>query len=408
MPKANKRKLTDRFVQSAKPAAKRAMYWDSDVPGLALAVEPTGTKSYKYVYTFCGRSRWYTIGNDKRIALADARKEARKLAYRVEIERIDVVAERHAARKADTFEELADRYRDEYAKKRNKSWRQGDTLVRGYLLPRWGKLPAASIRRSDVRRMHADITDRGAPALANQVLAAAAAVFTWAIKQEIIDMPANPCHGVQRNPTKDRERMLSDSELPEFWRAFDKLDPMQAAALRMILLTGQRPGEVRHMRYDQIEDDDGGAWWHMPGAPDPATGWPGTKNGNSHVVWLSQPAVAILNDLGSYEGLVFTSTNGNRLSNIDAAMREACKHVGVTAPDKVTPHDLRRTHGTMVTGLGFTRDQMNRLQNHTEGGIASVYDRHHYRDEQRRIQEAVADKINTLLYGGDAKVVALR
>ena len=52
--------------------------------------------------------------------------------------------------------------------------------------------------------------------------------------------------------------------------------------------------------------------------------------------------------------------------------------IGIVTPDKVTPHDLRRTHGTMITGLGFSREQMNRIQNHREGGVGSIYDRHSY------------------------------
>ena len=50
-----------------------------------------------------------------------------------------------------------------------------------------------------------------APIVANQTLAAASAIFTWAVKQEIITV--NPCHGVDRNPTTDRERVLSDAEI---------------------------------------------------------------------------------------------------------------------------------------------------------------------------------------------------
>ena len=89
-------------------------------------------------------------------------------------------------------------------------------------------------------------------------------------------------------------------------------------------------------------------------------------------------------------------------------MREICTSVKIENPDKVTPHDLRRIHGTTVTSLGFTRDQMNRLQNHKEGGIGSVYDRHSYADENKRIQEAVVARIMALIDGrDDGKVVHL-
>jgi integrase len=73
--------------------------------------------------------------------------------------------------------------------------------------------------------------------------------------------------------------------------------------------------------------------------------------------------------------------------------------------EKLRPHDLRRTHGTLITGLGFGRDAMNRIQNHRDGGIASVYDRHSYADENKRIMEAVANKIMTLVEGAPDNVV---
>ena len=58
----------------------------------------------------------------------------------------------------------------------------------------------------------------------------------------------------------------------------------------MVLLTGQRPGEVAHMRTEHIVD----GWWELPGAPVPALDWPGTKNGDSHRVWLPKAALAII------------------------------------------------------------------------------------------------------------------
>ena len=73
----------------------------------------------------------------------------------------------------------------------------------------------------------------------------------------------------------------------------------------------------------------------------------------------------------------------------------------------MTPHDLRRTHGTCIARLGYGRDAMNRIQNHKEGGISSVYDRHQYADENKRIMEAVASHILELVEGQRAVVRSL-
>jgi len=186
------------------------------------------------------------------------------------------------------------------------------------------------------------------------------------MRQEII--AANPCLGIEKHDTTSRERVLSDAELAAFW-------PHLGAALRMILLTGQRPGEVAHLNSKHIVDE---RWWVMPGAPDPATAWPGTKNAQSHRVWLSEPVVALLPD-------VLASSTGARMQR---DMRDICAKLGIA--EKVTPHDLRRTFCSKVTALGFGRDAMNRVTNHKDGGIADVYDRHRYQDENKKIMETVA------------------
>jgi integrase len=209
------------------------------------------------------------------------------------------------------------------------------------------------------------------------------------VKQEVVTV--NPCTGIERNPTQSRERILSDSEIPMFWSTFDDAGLIVGTALKLILLSGQRPGEVAHMRREHIID----GWWEMPGLPVPALGWPGTKNKANHRVWLPAPVQALLAELdGRSTGFVFAGgRNGH-----PAAMHAICEKLGV---ERATPHDLRRTHGTMITRMGFGRDAMNRIQNHREGGIGSVYDRHQYAEENQSVMEAVAAKIVALAAAGE-------
>jgi integrase len=383
---ALKRRLTELFVRKAKPRASAYLVWDTHQRGLALRVQPTGSRSWVVVYSRHGRPRWYHIGNDA-IGLADARRLAAKAMLAV-AEGKDVAAEKKAERGAGTFADLAAKYL-EHAKRVNKSWPQSDSLVRRFAIPRWGKLAAAAVTRGDVRALMARIES---PSIANQTLAAISAIFSWGIEQEIV--AANPCRLVRRNVIKSRERVLSDSELPKFWKAFGDLDPVRGAALKMILLTGQRPGEVSAMRAEHVVD----GWWQMPGEPIHGV-WPGTKNAASHRVWLPKPAqdlLAAMSDGDGATGYIFRSPRGGSVGKIDDAMRSICPKLGV---ERATPHDLRRTHGSTVTALGFGRDAMNRIQNHKEGGIADVYDRHHYEAETKRIMEAVANKIMALVEG---------
>ena len=116
------------------------------------------------------------------------------------------------------------------------------------------------------------------------------------------------------------------------------------------------------------------------------------------VKFVTCGARELIADLGDEDsGFVFATTRGGPVK-LEAAMQNICAKLGA---DRATPHDLRRTHGTMITGLGFGRDAMNRIQNHKEGGIASVYDRHQYSDENKRVMEAVASRIVSLVNSDD-------
>jgi integrase len=231
-----------------------------------------------------------------------------------------------------------------------------------------------------------------APILANQVLAAVSAIFSWAMKEEIL--PSNPCKLVERHEVTSRERILSNSEVPGFWAAFEELP--EGPALKVLLLTGQRPGEVARMRREHVVD----GWWELPGKPVPELQWPGTKNGASHRVWLPSPVREIIGE--DRTGFVFADVD-----RLDGAMREICAKLKV---ERATPHDLRRTHGSTITAMGFGREAMNRIQNHVEGGIASVYDRHQYAEENTRVMETVAARIMALVEGrtDNGKVVVLK
>jgi integrase len=390
MEPTNKRKLSEGFVRTLRPRAAKFIVWDEYQRGLGLLVQPSGHKSWKCVYSRHGRPRWYHLGVVGAIGLADARKLANRVMFEVS-EGKDPAGDKRAARANGTFEELAKRYVNEYSKKKNKSWKRMDAQIQRHAIPRIGKLLVSDISRADIKAMVRSI---GAPISANMTLAYTSAIFAWAIREDILKV--NPCHLVDRHETNSRDRVLSDSEIPAFWNSFDGI---AGAALKLVLLLGQRPGEIAHMRSEHIKD----GWWELPGKPDPKLGWPGTKNGANHRVWLPQAAQSILADLRS--GPIFGG-NGTRFSDV---MREQMRVISEKlGGEPARPHDLRRTHGSRITGLGFGRDAMNRVQNHIEGGIADVYDQHKYAEENKRIMEAVASSILALIEGRPAdNVIAL-
>ena len=201
MPRAapNKQKLTPLAITKLRPQTRAFLVWDVLQRGLALQVQPSGYRAYKVIYRFHNRPHWCHIGAADAVSLAQARRLAAELMLQV-IKGQDPAAERRMAR-GDIFAELANRYLEEHAKKKNKSWQQAATLVRRYLLPTWGDLSANTITRSDVRALIGKING---PVQANQVLASASAIFTWAVKQELLTN--NPARGIERNATDGQPR----------------------------------------------------------------------------------------------------------------------------------------------------------------------------------------------------------
>ena len=136
-----KKNLSPLFISKVNPQAKRVLYWDTKQDGLALSIEPTGTKRFVYIYRFKGdgryhgKNRWYTF--PRGLGLADAREQTKGLVGDVS-RGIDVQAVKSAPRQMLTFKDLAARYVEEDAKIRNRSWKQGQYLIRSYVLPKLG------------------------------------------------------------------------------------------------------------------------------------------------------------------------------------------------------------------------------------------------------------------------------
>jgi len=271
-------------------------------------------------------------------------------------------------------------------------------LIKRHVLPRWANLTAKEIGRADVKRLVGRISaDR--PILANSVRAAISAVFTFGVKEEVLSI--NPCKGVDDNPTTDRDRVLSDAEVVQFWNACEHdVDPVRSAALRTILLTGQRPGEISHMRREHIK----GQWWEMPGRPVPELKWPGTKNGGSHRVFLTDNVLELIGE-DNNAGFVFASSRGNAVNGLDIAMRQISRLCAFATA--ATPHDLRRTMGSTITARGHRREAMDRILNHRKKSVTDVYDRHDYAKADQKIMEDISAHLMRLIEGApDDNVIA--
>jgi integrase len=390
-------RLTAKTVENAKPRAARVEVPDSGCRGLYLIVQPSGRKAWAVRYRFQGKPRKLTLNGVG--SLAAARKAATDALHELELGndpaslKFDAkAAEEKAAalRAGDTVDNLASQFIERYAKKqtRENSWRMTQRIFDRIVLPAWRGRIIHDIKRRDVIDLVEGVAER-TPILANRVHAALSKFFNWLASRDVI--VASPCAGVAR-PSKEqpRDRILNDEEIKAVWTACDAIGGQGGACVKMMLITGQRRGEVAGMRRGEIEGD----MWTLP--PER------TKNGQKHLVPLSRQAMAIIKSMPQIVGdvdYVFPGSGNRRLAGFSHIKDRIDARTKFKAP--WTIHDLRRTVASGMARIGITLPVIERVLNHAGGsfaGIVGVYQRHDYAAERRQALETwgtfVADLVS--------------
>ncbi len=387
--------LTDRFVASVH-ADTRKNYFDTKATGLSLRVSPSGGKTWYFVYRTKGQSsQWLRLGTYPALSLATARTAVLDQRKALEVDGVDPVAERKAAKEAEavpspavfTFNDLAKLYLT-FAKATKKTWRDDRQKIDRYLVPAWGPRPLREITRTRVHELLDAIVAQGMGAGINRVQALVSRMFTIALDRSLID--AHPAaRMIKRSKEQPRDRTLSDDEIRHLWEALDANAGPAGDAVRLRLLLGQRGAEVNGMRWADLELAT--ATWMIPGEL--------TKNGRPHTVALPPVALEVLTRrrhvVAEDEPRVFPG-----LSMQAKQYRElAAIHGG-----RYEWKDLRRTMATGLAGLGFSEATIGRCLNHARYTVtAKHYNQHLYLNETRAALEAWDDEIDRIIKKQEAR-----
>jgi len=386
------RTLTVRTVETIKPGPARQEISDRHLPGLYLIVQPSGHRSWAVRYRAGGRNRKHTLGAYPALDLKTARELAGK-AFRAVAEGRDPGREKAQARtlQPDTVEAVAQLFVERHCLRANRPGTAAATqgLLKLHVLPRWRNRLLRDITRRDVLDLLDRVVDAGTPIAANRTFAAIRKLFNWCVARDIIAV--SPCTGVKRpSAERSRDRVLSDEELRNVWRAVDQLGYPFGTLIQLLVLTGQRRGEVAGMRWSEI--DVKGSLWRLP---------PGrVKNAKGHDVPLSRAALDILASLPRIgETFVFTTTGVKPMGNYGWGKQRLD---ALLPPDMQSwrLHDLRRTAASGMARLGVNLPTIERLLNHTSGsfrGVAGIYQRYDFAQQQREAVELWGRHMLTLI-----------
>ena len=401
--------LTDSKIKGIKPKEQAYYVWQAAATRgtgrLGIKVYPSGRKIFVYKYHKDGARKFLSLGDYPHLSLADATAKALEAATNISAPEVVIIE--HATVKQLFDDYIADQKRLErraYDKTEN---RLNQVLATGYIPP---TMPAKDVTPDQIKRVLADFIKRGVLAGANKVRTNLHAVFNFALFAD--NDPANingkVKYGLDRNPVavvpaqkgadKALDRFLSWDELAQLLLLLNVSDitcpinPDFSRLARLCLYTGgQRPWELMTNTRDNW--DKKGKTLTVP----PHI----SKNGDYHVIALSQSATDILEEqeklypksefifpAATKEGCLLSAEFGKQI-------RKFCTKTGFSA---FTPRDIRRTFKTLAGDMGISSEMRDIVQNHKRPGVSRKhYDRYDYLKEKREIIASWEEKLKSLV-----------
>jgi len=402
-------KITKRTVDAMQPTLRDAFLWDSEIPGFGCKVTPKGTRIYILQYGRGGRDHRVTIGrHGVEFTAEQARNEARRLRGLIASGENPAV-ERARERSVPRIAELGKRYLEEYARphKKPSGFAQDRRNLENHIIPLIGSLKISEVERQDVARVMRDVAAgktsndektklhgrrivRGGEIVANRVHALLSKMFELAEDWKYRPASSNPCRGAKRFAERRVERFLSDEELSRLGTALKAAEtgqlivnpeakvpekrkrggqkrvgpqsenPRAVAAIRLLLLTGCRLGEVLGLRWSDVDFER-----RFLVLPDSKTG--------AKTVYLSEDALCVLLDI-ERDGESRYVFPGKRASEPLHSIRKPWEHICKAARlDNLRLHDLRHSFASVGAASGLSLPLIGALLGHSQPNTTARY-----------------------------------
>lgn len=410
-------RITKRTVDALKPGD---LVWDDDVSGFGVRRQRKA-KTYVLKFRAGGRQRWYTIGkHGSPWTVEKARTEAKRLLGKV-ADGKDPSAVRDTLKDRPSVKDLCERFLEDYAAehKRPSSQYNDQANMQNHVIPLLGKIHVADVTRADIDRFKRAVKEGktakdvklgprrrviviGGPGVANKCLALLSKMFNMAERWGMRPDGTNPCRHVDKYRSQPRERFLSEKELACLAEVLAEVavdgteTPFTVAAVRLLVFTGARLGEILSLRWEYVDFDNA-----MLFLPESKTG--------KKVIYLSAPALEVLADIPRIESNPFVicgEKDGAHLVNLQKPWTRIRKLAGL---QDVRIHDLRHSFASVAASCGLSLPMIGKLLGHTQAATTQRY-AHLAADPIRAANEAIGQRIAAVMRGeaGGGEVVAFK
>ncbi len=382
MPKRSDLKLTKRTVDALEADGKDAIFWDRELAGFGVRVHATGRKTW----VVQSRGPWgpkrVTLGRHGELPVDEARKQAALIIDRIKRGE-DFSA---AAPEAETtVAVLAERFMRTHVEKHLKpatiaAYR---TVLDKHILPVLGGMGMDEIGGAEVTALHHGLRDT--PVLANQAVHLLSRMFVLAEAWELVPPGRNPCLAVRRYRTQARERFLTPEEYRRLGLALRQTEaeggiwPPAIAAIRLLVLTGCRRGEILNLRWDDVDRTAGDLRLQDAKA-------------GPRMVPLTKPVLRVLDGVPHQPEVPWVIAGqrpGRRLTGLQYYWRSVRARAGL---HDVRIHDLRHSYASRALALGESLYTIGKLLGHTSVATSARY-AHLMREAEREAAVRVGGSI---------------
>ena len=382
MPKRSELTVSKQTVDGLSVEGREKVFWDRELPGFGVRVYPSDSKVYVVQSRGPNGIRRVSLGRHGDITADLARKQAASAIARIKRGEDPV-----ARPLEDTFTvaDLAERYMEGHVKVHCNAHTQDIYAgsLRNHILPALGARKVVSVGRGEVAALHYGM--RETPRAANRALMVLSKMFSLSEAWGVAPSGGNPCRHVLRYKEGRRERFLTEDEYRRVGVALRELEaggPVQAraaAALRLIMLTGCRAGEVLTLKWSDVDRKSGELRLR-----DAKTG--------ARMVPLTPAALEVLAGVKRVRGSpwVFPGKRPDRhLRHLNPHWYRVRERAEV---EDVRIHDLRHSFASRALAVGLALPMIGRLLGHTDIGSTARY-AHLSREAEKVAVARVGDSI---------------
>lgn len=389
--------ITDATAKGAKPQEKA--YRIKDEHGLYLEIRPTGKKSWRLRYYTDGKEGIMTLGEYPLMSCKEARQKRDEIRKKLMEGTAPADVATHKKAGTPTFADVAKEWLKQQEKNGNRAKKffgVTNGRLNTYVLPEFGDKPINEVTSLDLLRLSQKIRDFGLSETSRRVNALCGQIFRYAILLGVVETdPTYALRGSLPPVNKGHFASIQDpAALGRFYFAIGSYTGSATirAALRFLVLTFPRPGELRHLEWREID-------WEEQLIRLPAEKM---KMKRPHLVPLASQVVALLEKQREFTGngiYVFPSprnyTGTKPMS--DAALVVAMRAMGYEQSE-VSAHGFRHTASTMLNESGlWSADAIERQLAHVETNkIRGTYNMAQYIEERRRMMQWWADRVEAL------------